>query len=91
VPGQFSRRRSCKRKGVCICLHRRRFPNSATMHGNSTPVVAHGILEVAEEQARPAAILSDARQLSARVSRFHFSECKLWMELKSNPRHTLHA
>jgi len=61
------------------------------MHGSLTPVVAHGTLEVAEEQARPAAILSDARQLSARVSRFLFSKCKLWMELKSNPRRALHA
>jgi hypothetical protein len=61
------------------------------MRGSSTPVVAHGTLEVAEEQARPAAMLSDARQLSASVSRFQFSEFKLWMELKSNPRRALHA
>lgn len=92
VPGHFFRRRSCMRRGGCTCLYRRRFPNPATTHGTAQrPMVAHGNLEVADEQACPAAIPSDARWLIARVYRFLFSECRLWMELKSNPRRALHA
>ena len=57
--------RSSKRRGSCTYQHWRRFSKGITMHGRPTPVAAHGILEVAEQQARPATSPSDVGQFNA--------------------------
>ena len=49
----------------CTFLHWRRFPNRVTMHGVAMPVVAHGILEVAEHRRAPQRLTSDVGQLNA--------------------------
>lgn len=78
-----SRRRSGRRRGNCTCLRWRRFPNRVTKHGRPAPVVAHGILEVAEQQARPATPRGDSGQLNNASTKF---DAGLWTELRSNVR-----
>ncbi|KAF9698167.1 hypothetical protein EKO04_003396 [Ascochyta lentis] len=56
-------------------------------HGMSTPVVTHGILEVAEQPARPAEAPSDAGQLNTPANLVWLAGgCRLWTELRSNVR-----